>query len=267
MSDELVLLERRGDVAVITLQNGKVNALSTAVLRQLEQVAGKVANARVGAAVVTGGARLFAAGADIAEFAADADPASFRIAEGERVREVGSAFLTALDAVAALPCPTIASVSGFALGGGCELALACDLRIASSRAKFGQPEILLGIIPGGGGTQRLARLVGAARAKDLILSGRQVGATEAMAMGLVDRVVEPDELDDATMSWAAELAAGPLDAMAIAKRAIDEGLGGDLASGLRIEQDAFVEVFATDDAAVGVRSFLEHGPGNAVFHP
>jgi enoyl-CoA hydratase len=264
-SDELVLLERRGDVAVITLQNGKVNALSTAVLRRLEQVARDVADARFGAAVVTGGPRLFAAGADISEFSASAE-GSFRIGGPERVREVGAAFLDALDAVAALPCPTIASVSGFALGGGCELALACDLRIASSRAKFGQPEILLGIIPGGGGTQRLARLVGPARAKDLILSGRQVAAAEALAMGLVDRVVEPDELDEATMSWATELAAGPLDAMAIAKRAIDEGLGVDLARGLQIEQDCFVEVFATDDATIGVRSFLEHGPGKAEFH-
>jgi len=157
-------------------------------------------------------------------------------------------------------------VSGFALGGGCELALACDLRIASTRAKFGQPEILLGIIPGGGGTQRLARLVGPSRAKDLILSGRQVGAEEALAMGLVNRVVAPDELDDAALGWATDLAAGPLDAMAIAKRVIDDGLEGDLDAGLQIEQDGFVEVFATGDATIGVRSFLEHGPGNASFH-
>jgi len=266
MAEEHVHLERRGDVALITLANGKVNALSTAVLGQLEATAGRLVDDGVGAVVITGGPRLFAAGADISEFALDADLSSFRIADADRVRGIGAAFVSALGAVAALPCPTIASVSGFALGGGCELALACDLRIASTRAKFGQPEILLGIIPGGGGTQRLARLVGPSRAKDLILSGRQVGAEEALAMGLVNRVVAPDELDDAALGWATELAAGPLDAMAIAKRVIDDGLEGDLDAGLQIEQDGFVEVFATGDATIGVRSFLEHGPGNASFH-
>jgi enoyl-CoA hydratase len=156
-------------------------------------------------------------------------------------------------------------VSGFALGGGCELALACDLRIASTRAKFGQPEILLGIIPGGGGTQRLARLVGPSRAKDLIFTGRQVAAEEALAMGLVDRVVSPDELEDATLALAAELAGGASRGLALAKRAIDEGIDLDLAAGLRLEQDLFVDSFATPDALVGVASFLEHGPGHARF--
>jgi enoyl-CoA hydratase len=268
MSDEaLVQLDRRADgVAVVTLANGKVNALSTAVLGRLASVAAELTADPPGAVVVTGGPKLFAAGADISQFAADPDPASFAVAPPERVREVGGAFLAALDAVARIPRPTIASISGFALGGGCELALACDLRIASERAKLGQPEILLGIIPGGGGTQRLARLVGPARAKDLIFSGRQVSAAEALAMGLVDRVVAPDELEAATDAWAAELAAGPSAAMAIAKRAVDEGLDGALADGLRLEQDLFVEVFGTDDARVGVASFLEHGPGRAEFH-
>jgi enoyl-CoA hydratase len=266
MSEELVLLERRDDgVAVVTLANGKVNALSVAVLTRLREIATELTADPPGAVLVTGGPRLFAAGADISEFASDPDPASFRIAPPKRVREVGGAFHAALGAVAAIPRPTIASISGFALGGGCELALACDLRIASTRAKFGQPEILLGIIPGGGGTQRLARLVGPSRAKDLIFSGRQVGATEALAMGLVDRVVEPDELEAAATTWAAELAAGPGEALGIAKRVIDDGLDHSLDVGLRREQDGFVDVFATDDATVGVRSFLEHGPGRAVF--
>jgi enoyl-CoA hydratase len=268
MSDDaLVQLERRDDgVAVITLANGKVNALSTAVLGQLSSVAAELTTDPPGAVVVTGGPKLFAAGADISQFAADPDPASFAVAPPERVREVGGAFLAALDAVARIPRPTIASISGFALGGGCELALACDFRIASERAKLGQPEILLGIIPGGGGTQRLARLVGPARAKELVFSGRQVGAAEALSIGLVDRVVAPDELVAATDAWAAELAAGPSAALAIAKRAVDEGLEGRLADGLRLEQDLFVEVFGTDDARVGVASFLEHGPGRASFH-
>jgi enoyl-CoA hydratase/carnithine racemase len=218
MSDEaLVQLDRRDDgVAVVTLANGKVNALSTAVLGRLASVAAELTADPPGAVVVTGGPKLFAAGADISQFAADPDPASFAVAPPERVREVGGAFLAALDAVARIPRPTIASISGFALGGGCELALACDFRIASERAKLGQPEILLGIIPGGGGTQRLARLVGPARAKDLVFSGRQVTAAEALSMGLVDRVVAPDELGAATDGWAAELAAGPSAALAIA---------------------------------------------------
>jgi enoyl-CoA hydratase/carnithine racemase len=268
MTDEpLVQLERRADgVAVVTLANGKVNALSTQVLGRLHEIAVELTEDPPGAVIVTGGPRLFAAGADISQFAADPDPASFEIAPADRVRQLGGAFLTALNAVAAIPRPTIASVSGFALGGGCELALACDFRIASERAKFGQPEILLGIIPGGGGTQRLARLVGPARAKDLVFSGRQVGAADALAMGLVDRVVAPDELEAATDAWAAELAAGPSDALAIAKAAIDGGLSTTLAAGLELEQDHFVEVFGTDDARIGVASFLEHGPGKAEFH-
>jgi enoyl-CoA hydratase/carnithine racemase len=156
-------------------------------------------------------------------------------------------------------------VAGFALGGGCELALACDFRIASDRAKLGQPEILLGIIPGGGGTQRLARLVGPARAKDLILTGRQVKADEALAMGLVDEVVPADELSAHVRAKAAELAAGPVVAQALAKRAIDEGLDRSLGEGLALEQELFLASFATDDAATGINSFLEDGPGHATF--
>src|ERR1700761_2125684 len=156
MADEVVTVERGDDgVAVVTLANGKENALSTAVLGRNQRIAEELAADPAGAVIVTGGPKLFAAGADITEFAANADPSSFAIAPGERVQELGGAFLAALNAVAAIPRATIASVSGFALGGGCELALACDFRIASTRARFGQPEIALGIIPGGGGTQRL----------------------------------------------------------------------------------------------------------------
>ncbi|HEX5946446.1 MAG TPA: enoyl-CoA hydratase-related protein [Acidimicrobiales bacterium] len=251
----LVRTERREDgVAVIRLDNPKVNALSTALLAQLEAAARALTDDPPGAVVITGGDRLFAAGADISEFGGPDD-----------ARTVGAAFVRALDAVAAIPRCVIAAVSGFALGGGCELALACDLRIASGRAKFGQPEILLGIIPGGGGTQRLARLVGPARAKEMILTGRQVGADEALRIGLVDEVVAPDDLDDRTLALAGELAAGAVVAQGLAKRAIDEGLQGDLAAGLALEQDLFAEVFATEDARIGVASFLEHGPGKAVF--
>ena len=251
----LVRVDRRGDgVAVITLDNPKVNALSRALLGQLEAAATDLTVDPPGAVVITGGDRLFAAGADISEFGGP-----------DEARLVGGSFVRALDAVAAIPRCVIAAVSGFALGGGCELSLACDVRIAGERAKFGQPEILLGIIPGGGGTQRLARLVGASRAKELILTGRQVGAEEALRIGLVNEVVPNEELHGRALALAAELAAGAVVAQGLAKRAIDEGLDGPLSAGIELEQQLFAEVFATEDARIGVASFLEHGPGRARF--
>lgn len=256
MADEtkVVQVERRDDgVAVVRLDNPKVNAISGAVRRQLLAAAESLAADPPGAVVLTGGDRIFAAGADIREF------------ETSDIRTVGEGFLRSLNAWAALPRVTIAAISGYALGGGCELALACDFRMASDRAKLGQPEILLGVIPGGGGTQRLARLVGPARAKDIVLSGRQVGAEEALAIGLVDWVVPHDELHDRAVERAAEFARGAVVAQSLAKRAIDQGLEGTLAAGLELEQELFAEVFATEDARLGVRSFLEHGPGQAEF--
>jgi enoyl-CoA hydratase len=251
----LVHVERRDDgVALVTLDNPKVNALSRELLRQLEAAARDLTGDPPGAVVVTGGDRIFAAGADIAEFGGP-----------HEAREVGGGFRRALDAVAAIPRCVIAAISGFALGGGCELALACDLRIASERAKLGQPEILLGIIPGGGATQRLARLVGPAKAKGLILTGRQVAADEALLIGLVDEVVPPDELHTRALGLAAELARGAVVAQGLSKRAIDQGLEGPLDAGLALEQDLFAEVFGTEDARIGVASFLEHGPGKAAF--
>lgn len=259
-SSELVTVDIGSDgVAVVTLANGKVNALSTAVLADLTAAARQLTDDPPGAVVITGGARVFAAGADITEFSGP-----------DAARRIGGAFRAALDTVAAIPRMVIAAVNGVALGGGCELALACDLRIASTKAKLGQPEILLGIIPGGGGTQRLARLVGPAKAKDLICSGRQVRATEALDIGLVDELVDPgeDESDpvlDRARELASGYAAGALAAQALAKRAIDAGLEGTLADGLSLEQELFAEVFTTADADIGVRSFLEHGPGKATF--
>lgn len=250
----LVTTERRSDgVAVVRLDNGKVNALSTALLGELAEAAAALTADPPGAVVITGSERMFAAGADIGEFGGP-----------EEAVVIGNAFRGALDAVAAIPRATIAAVAGFALGGGCELALACDLRLCGASARLGQPELLLGIIPGGGGTQRLARLVGPSRAKDMILSGRQVGADEALRIGLVDRVVDGDVLA-AAVAWAAELASGAVGAQALAKRAIDDGLSGALRDGLSLEHDLFVEVFRTDDARIGVESFREHGPGKATF--
>jgi enoyl-CoA hydratase len=260
----LVHVERRDDgVAVLRLDNPKVNALSQELLRQLEAAAVDLRDDPPGAVVVTGGDRLFAAGAEISEFIGVADPG--QVVSQAEAETLGAQFLHALNAVADIPRATIASISGFALGGGCELALACDFRIGSEKAKLGQPEVLLGIIPGGGGTQRLARLVGPARAKDLILSGRQVGAAEALAMGLLDEVVAPDDLEAHVLAKAASYAAGAVEAQALAKRAIDRGLDITLDGGLALEQQLFAEVFTTPDAQTGVQSFLEHGPGKATF--
>jgi enoyl-CoA hydratase len=252
---ELLTLDRREDgVAVITLANGKVNALSQELLAEIHAAVMELAADLPGAVVVTGGDRLLAAGADISQFGGPDEAAV-----------IAAGFHTALDALAALPRFVIAAVSGYALGGGCELALACDYRIASERAVFGQPEILLGIVPGGGGTQRLPRTIGASRAKEMCMTGRQVGADEALRIGLVDEVVEPDDLHPRALALAAQVAAGPLAAQAIVKRLIDDGLSTTLPNGLLLERDGFVEVFHTDDAGIGVASFLEHGPGRATF--
>jgi enoyl-CoA hydratase/carnithine racemase len=171
----------------------------------------------------------------------------------------------AFAAVARIPKPTVAAVTGYALGGGCELALACDIRVAADDARLGQPEILLGLIPGAGGTQRLSRLVGPAKAKELIFTGRFVGAEEAMSIGLVDRVVPAAEVYSAARDWAAQFTAGPAYALRAAKEAIDRGLEADLDTGLEIERQQFASLFATEDSTIGMRSFVENGPGKARF--
>ncbi len=256
--------ETDAGVHVVTLDNPKVNALCTQLLTELEALALQMASESPRVVVVTGGPKVFAAGADITEFAERGGAEPFELSPPDDIEHIGGAFLGALKAVAALPCPTIAAINGFALGGGCELALACDFRVASDSARLGQPEILLGIIPGGGGTQRLARLVGPARAKDLVFSGRMVGAEEAADIGLVDHVVEGDA-SVAAMEMAERFAKGPLGATALAKQAIDLGLEGSLDEGLLLEQRLFVSSFQGHDAEVGVASFLAKGPGHAEF--
>lgn len=254
-NESLVLLERRDDgVAVVTLNAPKVNALSTRLLDRLRAVAADLTAVPAGAVVITGGDRLFAAGADISQFGGS-----------DEARVIGRAFHDTLNAVAAIPSFTIASVSGFALGGGCELAMACDYRIASTKAVFGQPEILLGIIPGGGGTQRLPRLVGASRAKELMITGRQVKAEEALRIGLADEVVEHDGLMSRALDLAANVAAGATVAARLIKKAVDDGLNVPLAEGLDGELALFEEVFTTEDSRTGVQSFLANGPGKATF--
>ena len=252
---QLLTLDRRDDgVAVLTLANGKVNAFSQELLTEIRGAVGELKDDLPGALVITGGDRLFAAGADIEQFGGP-----------EEAVEIGVGFHSAFNAVADFPRFVIAAVSGFALGGGCELALACDYRIASERAVFGQPEILLGIVPGSGGTQRLPRTVGASRAKEMCITGRQIKAAEALQIGLVDEVVAPTELHVRALELAAEVAKGAVVGQAICKRLINEGLSGSLADGLKLELDGFVEVFHSEDSQTGVASFLEHGPGKAEF--
>ena len=247
-------VERRPDqVALVRLDRPKANALSAEVLAQLQSTAEDLTADPPGAVVLWGGRRIFAAGADIVELGRAGAPA------------VGANFAGALGALAAVPRATIAAVNGFALGGGLELALACDFRVCAEDARFGLPEVLLGVIPGGGGTQRLPRLIGASRAKELIFTGRQVRAEEALAIGLVNRVVAPDYVLEAALTWAAELAHGPLVAHGLAKAAVDRGLEGTLADGLVVEQEAFTAAARTEDAARGIQSFHEHGPGKATF--
>jgi len=255
MADDIVLLERRADgVAVVTLNSPKVNALSTQLLARLKEIADDLTSDAAGAVVLTGGDRLFAAGADISQFGGP-----------EEARVIGGAFHAALNAFADIPSFTIAAVSGFALGGGCELSMACDYRIASTKAVFGQPEILLGIIPGGGGTQRLPRLVGASRAKEMMVTGRQVKSEEALRIGLADEVVEPEQLMPRALELAGSVASGATQATRLIKQAVDRGIETDLASGLALELELFEEVFRTEDSRIGVKSFLENGPGKARF--
>ena len=253
MPETYVTVERRPDnVALIRLDRPKANALSAAVLAQLQAVALGLHDDPPGAVVLWGGRKIFAAGADIVELGDGADT-------------VGASFADALGALAAVPRATIAAVNGYALGGGLELALACDFRVCAEDSRFGLPEVLLGVIPGGGGTQRLPRLIGSSRAKELIFSGRQVRAEEALSIGLVNRAVAPDFVLEAALNWAAELAAGPVVAHGLAKSAIDRGLDTTLAGGLTFEQAAFVTVAGTEDAARGITSFRENGPGKATF--
>jgi enoyl-CoA hydratase/carnithine racemase len=254
MAETFVTVERRPDyVALIRLDRPKANALSATVLAQLHIVATGLHEDPPGAVVLWGGRRIFAAGADIVELG-DSGAGS-----------VGASFAEALGALASLPRATIAAVNGYALGGGLELALACDFRVCADDSRFGLPEVLLGVIPGGGGTQRLPRLIGSSRAKELIFTGRQVRADEALSIGLVNRAVAPDDVLEAALTWAAELAAGPVVAHRLAKAAVDGGLETTLAEGLALEQEAFITVARTEDAARGIASFRENGAGQATF--
>lgn len=254
---EFVRLEVDGAVGTIRLERPPMNALSLQVQREIRDAALEASErADVRAVVVYGGPKVFAAGADVKEMAT---------LTYEQMVGQSTTLQDCFNAVARIPKPTIAAVTGYALGGGCELAMCCDLRVAGDNATLGQPEILLGIIPGAGGTQRLPRLVGPAKAKDLIYTGRFVKADEALAIGLVDVVTAPDDVYADALALATRLAAGPAYALRAAKEAIDRGLEVDLATGLEIERMQFAALFATADRQTGMDSFVEHGPGKATF--
>jgi enoyl-CoA hydratase/carnithine racemase len=254
---EFVRVEVEDGIATIRLDRPKMNALNAQVQRELGEAAQQVgADEDARAAVIYGGERVFAAGADIKEMG------EMSYAEMSAHSSQLQGFTTAL---AAIPKPVIAAITGYALGGGLEIALAADFRVAGESARVGQPEIQLGIIPGAGGTQRLARLIGPARAKDLIFSGRHVKADEALRIGLVDKVVPDAEVYAAAREWAAQYRGGPAIALRAAKQAVDAGLETDLDTGLEIERLQFSALFATEDQKIGMRSFLEEGPGKARF--
>ena len=234
-----------------------MNAISVQVQGELRAAAAEATERDdVKAVVVYGGERVFAAGNDVKEMA--------ELSYTDMVAISGSV-QSAVTAIARIPKPVVAAVTGYALGGGCELALAADVRIAADNATFGQPEVLLGIIPGAGGTQRLSRLVGPSKAKDIIFTGRFVKADEALAIGLVDRLVPAADVYTEAHGWAAQFTGAASYAVRAAKEAIDRGLEVDLESGLEIERLQFAGVFATEDRTIGMGSFVENGPGKAVF--
>ena len=254
---EFVRLEVADGVGTIRLDRPKMNAISVQVQRELRETAAEATERDdVRAVVVYGGERVFAAGNDVKEMA--------ELSYTDMVK-ISASVQSAVTAVARIPKPVVAAITGYALGGGCELALAADVRIAADDATLGQPEVLLGIIPGAGGTQRLARLVGPARAKDLIFTGRFVKADEALAIGLVDRLFPAAEVYAEAVAWASQFSAAAALALRAAKESIDRGLATDLETGLEIERQQFAALFATDDREAGMRSFVENGPGKATF--
>ena len=254
---EYVRLEVEDGVGTIRLDRPKMNALDAAMQEEIRAAATEATQREdVKAVVVYGGERVFAAGADVKEMA--------DMSYTDMVRRSGD-LQACFTAVAAIPKPVVAAVTGYALGGGCELALCADVRFAAEDAVLGQPEILLGIIPGAGGTQRLTRLVGPAKAKDIIFTGRFVKAEEALAIGLVDRVVPAADVYAEAVAWAKQFSGAASYAVRAAKESIDRGLEVDLATGLEIERQQFAALFATEDRTIGMQSFVESGPGKARF--
>jgi len=257
LASDVVTFEVQDGIGTIRLNRPPMNALNFAVQDGLAAAAHEATVRKdVAAVVVYGGEKVFAAGADVKEM----QPMSYTDMVDRSV-----ALQASLIAIARIPKPTVAAITGYALGAGCELTLACDFRVAGENAKLGQPEVLLGLIPGAGGTQRLPRLIGPARAKDMIFTGRFVSAQEALAIGLVDEVVPPDEVYAAARKRVECYVGGPSYAIRAAKEAIDRGLEVDLETGLEIERMQFAGIFATRDRDIGMAAFVEHAEGTAQF--
>jgi len=254
---EFVTLEVSDGIGTILLNRPPVNALNDQLTGELADAAREASESdEIRAVIIYGGEKVFAGGADIKQMVEASYP--------EMAVRSGRLQAT-MNLIAGIPKPVVAAITGYALGGGLELALAADFRVAGEGARLGQPEILLGIIPGAGGTQRLPRLVGPARAKDIVFSGRMLKAAEAHAIGLVDVMAPDDSVYRAALDMVKQYAAGPALALRAAKQAIDHGLDVDLATGLEIERVQFAALFGTEDQGVGMRSFLESGPGKAAF--
>ena len=254
---EFVRLEVDGAVGTIRLDRPKMNALNAQVQEEIRACAIEAtARQDIRAVILYGGERVFAAGADIKEMK-DMSYVDM-LSRAGRLQDCFAA-------VARIPKPVIAAITGYALGGGCELSMCADFRVVADNAKMGQPEILLGVIPGAGGTQRLTRLVGPAKAKDICFTGRFVDAQEALAIGLADVVVPADQVYAKATQMAASYSGAAAVALRAAKKAIDEGLEMDLDAALRMESTLFAGLFATEDRAIGMESFVENGPGKAEF--
>ncbi|MFD4198109.1 enoyl-CoA hydratase/isomerase family protein [Amycolatopsis thermoflava] len=254
---EFVRLEVDGGIGTVRLERPPVNAINGQVTAELAVAAQEAAErSDVRAVILYGGEKTFCGGADVKEMVTRSYV---------EMRSFGAKLQNTVAAVAAIPKPVVAAITGYALGGGLELAMGADYRIAGDNVKVGQPEILLGIIPGAGGTQRLARLIGPSKAKDLVFTGRFVKAEEALSLGLVDQLVAPDDVYSAAQKWAGQFVNGPAVALAQAKAAIDGGLDMDLASGLKLETQLFTSLWATEDQTTGMTSFVENGPGKATF--
>ncbi|TBW41241.1 enoyl-CoA hydratase [Siculibacillus lacustris] len=251
MAYETILVETRGRVGVVTLNRPKaLNALNSALIAEVTSALDAFeADEGIGAVVITGSEKAFAAGADIKEMASLTFPGTYT-----------ADFISSWDRVSRFRKPVIAGVAGFALGGGCELAMMCDLIVAADTAKFGQPEIKLGIMPGAGGTQRLTRAVGKAKAMDLILTGRLMDAVEAERAGLVARILPAEGFVDAVVAIAAEIAGLSLPAVMMAKESVGRAFETTLGEGLRFERRLFQAMFATEDQKEGMAAFVEKRP-------
>lgn len=250
MEYKTLLIEKRGAVQRITLNRpNELNALNTELLSELDVAFAEAANdVEIKVIVLTGAGKAFAAGADIAQMA------DMNAVEGKDFGALGSDVFRRIEM---LSKPVIAAVNGYALGGGCELAMACDIRIASEKAKVGQPETGLGITPGFSGTQRLPRLIGMGRAKELIFSAEVIDAQEAWRIGLFNKVVPPEKLDEAAFEMAEKIASKAQLAVAYAKEAINKGFETDIETGLAMEANLFGLCFATQDQKEGMKAFLE----------